>query len=89
MILWALWSTRNALVWKHKVARVSSVLFLSTSVLDSWLRVQGNQDHSFAECLESKDGASVWLKPGTSTVKVNVDATIFSEAGAYSVAGIA
>lgn len=59
MTLWALWTTRNALVWKHKVARVSYVLFLSTSVLDSWLRVQGAQDHSLAECLDSKDGASV------------------------------
>lgn len=89
MVLWALWKTRNDLVWKNRVARVSSVVFLSDSVLENWLRVQGVQSNPVVAFLEAKDGMSVWSKPRASSTKINVDAAKFLDLGAYSVAGIA
>lgn len=65
------------------------MLFLSVSVLANWSKLQGNQPHTIAACLEDKDGASVWLKRAVSMIKINVDAAIFSAFGTFSVAGIA
>ena len=71
------------------MARVSSVVFLSSSVMENWLQVQGVQSNPVAALLEPQDGMSVWHKPAAPVIKVNVDAAIFSELGAFSVAGIA
>ena len=64
MTSWALWKIRNDSVWKNKVARISSVLFVSSSVLDNWRRVQGDQHDPVAEFLTPEDGVVKSSKPG-------------------------
>ena len=89
MLSWALWKVQNDLVWKGSVARVSAVLYLANITLHNWQKAQRNQPTQFAEFLEDKDGSCVWVKPRTSSVKLNVDAAIFLDQGLFSLAGIA
>ena len=89
MLSWAIWRVRNDLVWKKKTARISNVLFLSTSVLNNWVRVQGPCSDLLAAYMDSRDGALVWRRPLASGVKINVDAALFPEKGLFSIAGIA
>lgn len=56
MILWAVWTTRNDLIWKNKQRSQDAILNLGLRFLDSWRNAQRPQEAQTAACLNSGPG---------------------------------
>ncbi|KAF4397288.1 hypothetical protein G4B88_009134 [Cannabis sativa] len=87
MTYWAIWRHRNELVWSEKIPTVESVVHLAKALLTDWTRAQDTTMISTAAFLTDVDGDEKWIKPAVNTLKINVDAAIFSENGTYSFTG--
>ncbi|XP_060974183.1 uncharacterized protein LOC133039333 [Cannabis sativa] len=83
MVTWSLWKARNSIVWKDKVLTVANVLSSARIALDHWRKAQDNTSLSHIYFGSSDDGAELWTKPETNTIKVNVDAAIFASENQY------
>ncbi|KAM6587872.1 hypothetical protein CsatA_010477 [Cannabis sativa] len=83
MVAWSLWKARNSIVWKDKVLTVANVMSSARIALDHWRKAQDNTSLSHIYFGSSDDGAELWSKPETNTIKVNVDAAIFASENQY------
>ncbi|KAM6587325.1 hypothetical protein CsatA_009930 [Cannabis sativa] len=83
MVGWSLWKARNSIVWKDKVLTVANVLTSARIALDHWRKAQDNTSLSSIYSSSFDDGAELWSKPVTNTIKVNVDAAIFASDNQY------
>ncbi|XP_060972158.1 uncharacterized protein LOC115717516 [Cannabis sativa] len=76
MLCWALWSTRNDLIWQQHVQIVRDVVVFANSRLDQYLKAQGRGNIPLLSPLKEGDGSERWIKPDT-CIKLNIDATTF------------
>ncbi|XP_060964189.1 uncharacterized protein LOC133033466 [Cannabis sativa] len=84
VLCWAVWKTRNDLVWSDTVTTAAAVVFLAKNTLSNWCNAQDRMLVPTAAYLTGKDGHSAWSRPGANTIKVNIDAAIFDSNGTYS-----
>lgn len=88
-VCWAMWKHRNEKVWNNRNSSQNGVLYAAKQYLTQWRNTQ-NRDFqvlSQAGCVE--DGAFSWVAPQELSVKVNVDAAIFSDQNSFGVGVIA
>ncbi|XP_062094300.1 uncharacterized protein LOC133800357 [Humulus lupulus] len=89
MTCWALWRVRNDCVWNGKVARVATVTNLAKNTLYQWTKAQDKFEVPTVAFLIEEDGAAIWSRPAAGTIKINVDAALFSESSSYGFACVA
>ncbi|KAM6566917.1 hypothetical protein CsatA_026045 [Cannabis sativa] len=78
MLVWAIWKSRNELVWDTKHRAVGDVVVLAKTVLDQWKSAQEKTFEASSELQISDVGYECWRTPTDDTIKVNTDAAIFS-----------
>ncbi|KAM6561714.1 hypothetical protein CsatA_030953 [Cannabis sativa] len=81
---WAIWKTRNDLVWSEKVSTAESVAVLAQITLSNWSQAQDRSLVPLPAYLSAADGSDTWQKPAATSIKINVDAAIFDSNGTYS-----
>lgn len=86
MICWAIRTVRIDQVWKNKGATVATVVFLAKTTLQNWTKAQDRNVVPVAAFLTEADGSERWIRPVGTSIKVNVDAALFTESGNYSYA---
>ncbi|KAM6546586.1 hypothetical protein CsatB_027322 [Cannabis sativa] len=84
VLYWAIWKTRNELVWTDKQSTVAGVVFLAKSTLSSWCNAQDKLLVPTAAFLTEEDRGETWKKPTANKLKVNIDAAIFDTNATYS-----
>lgn len=89
MMCWALWKSRNELMWNNKGTSVDGVIDLANYVLNQWARAQDRNVVPTTAFLTENDGAAKWTKPTEGVIKINVDAAIFAELGTHGFACVA
>lgn len=65
------------------------MVFLAKTTLENWTRAQDRNSVSTAAFFTEADGSERWVRPEGTSIKVNVDATLFTESGNYSYACVA
>ncbi|KAM6563313.1 hypothetical protein CsatB_023311 [Cannabis sativa] len=83
MVCWSLWKARNSIVWKNKALTVANVLASARISLDHWIKAQDNTSLSSINFHNNGDGAELWTKPDTNTIKINGDAATFAIENRY------
>uniref|UniRef100_A0A803PQB3 Reverse transcriptase n=1 Tax=Cannabis sativa TaxID=3483 RepID=A0A803PQB3_CANSA len=83
MVCWSLWKARNSIVWKNKALIVANVLASARISLDHWIKAQDNTSLSSINFHNNGDGAELWTKPNTNTIKINVDSATFVSENRY------
>lgn len=79
-----LWKNRNNLVWSQKCLTTTEMVQSALSVLNQWQFVQDKTfDNSLGHMLP-EDGRASWQAPMRNRVKVNTDASLFSNLNKYS-----
>ncbi|XP_074355842.1 uncharacterized protein LOC141695501 [Apium graveolens] len=81
----SIWQARNQLVWNNKKSEVNSVVFSTKQYLAEWKMAQGSSTKALYRDVIPGDGASSWVKPKENTVKVSVDAVLFTELSKYGI----
>ncbi|KAK6123613.1 hypothetical protein DH2020_042645 [Rehmannia glutinosa] len=76
MIVWALWTNRNDLVWNGKSKAATSILNFASSSLLQWESAQQIELKDWR--IKSGDGAIAWSKPRMGEFKCNVDGAVFA-----------
>uniref|UniRef100_A0A803PJ10 Reverse transcriptase domain-containing protein n=1 Tax=Cannabis sativa TaxID=3483 RepID=A0A803PJ10_CANSA len=89
MLCWALWKSRNELVWNQKNVEVKDVVVLAQMVLNQWLYAQDKNFDPSLGLLFPEDGNEHWTLPNIDTIKINTDAAIFSSTNCYSYSCVA
>lgn len=72
IICWAIWRARNDKVWNHKVSSPNAVVDQALIFLQEWTNVHPIEE----EVSASSSQISIWSKPPTGYLKINVDAGI-------------
>ncbi|XP_060959222.1 uncharacterized protein LOC133030484 [Cannabis sativa] len=86
---WAIWVARNNLVWQGKVFNPSNVVVFATKYLEQWRNARkSNLDSSWSE-LQMGDGNGHWTPPTETSLKVDVDATLFNGGNSYGIGMVA
>ncbi|XP_062089022.1 uncharacterized protein LOC133795584 [Humulus lupulus] len=89
MLCWALWKSRNELIWNQKGAEAFEIVTLARITLEQW---KNAQDRSFDLSLgfaHLSDGAVKWQPPRPGTIKINTDAALFVGPDRFSFAVVA
>lgn len=73
MTLWALWVSRNLLVWKNVHRNSLQAVSMVTRFLDEWIRANVS-----AIVASNSNNVHSWQSPPTGFLKVNVNASIGS-----------
>lgn len=82
---WSIWQARNRLVWDNKRSEVNHVVFSTKQYLAEWRKAQSSSTMALYRDVIQGDGASSWVRPKKNSVKVTVDAALFSESSKYGV----
>ncbi|KAM6542808.1 hypothetical protein CsatB_007255 [Cannabis sativa] len=83
MVCWSLWKARNSIVWKDKVLTTANVVTSARIALDHWRKAQDNNSLSHIYSGNCDDGTELWTKPDINTIKINVDAALFTSDNQY------
>uniref|UniRef100_A0A803PQF1 RNase H type-1 domain-containing protein n=1 Tax=Cannabis sativa TaxID=3483 RepID=A0A803PQF1_CANSA len=83
MLVWAIWKSRNQVVWKKRKCTINDVLASVSTTLDHWRKAQDTLALSSLSPYNSDDGIEPWTKPVTNYIKINVDATLFYHENSY------
>ncbi|XP_062089763.1 uncharacterized protein LOC133796310 [Humulus lupulus] len=76
---WALWGARNNLVW-NKIGVTAAALVTSALLcLEQWTNAQDINFDDSMESLLPGDRSEHWVKPHENTLKVNLDAALFTD----------
>ncbi|XP_060959224.1 uncharacterized protein LOC115699974 [Cannabis sativa] len=81
---WALWKTRNDLVWSDKISTTANVSLLAQTTLVNWSQAQDKSLVLTAGFLTEAAGLDKWQKLTAPSLKINTDAAIFDSGGSYS-----
>lgn len=81
MLLWQLWKERNCMVWESKRSSPVQVIHNAATALFEWNQCQKIVHADGTRRQTSDIGCSVWHKPPTGYIKVNVDASFFADTG--------
>ncbi|XP_074347538.1 uncharacterized protein LOC141686399 [Apium graveolens] len=79
MVCWTIWRARNDLVWNQKYTRVTRIVAEAKQHLTQWNFAQNRLSWASLQLSVEGDGAVVWVRPVTNTVKVSVDAAVFED----------
>lgn len=88
-LCWAMWNARNDKVWKQRKARINAIVSSSSQYLKQWKEAQSRSSNLLSQPYLAGDGASLWVKPQEKTIKVSVDAAVFSEFSAFGIGMVA
>ncbi|KAM6558077.1 hypothetical protein CsatA_027316 [Cannabis sativa] len=88
-LCWAIWDGRNEMVWRKKETSVESIVMSAKGYLDHWTSAQNSLIETSWTGLQSGDGAELWCPPMENSIKINVDAAMFSEANSYGIGLVA
>ncbi|XP_074348990.1 uncharacterized protein LOC141688433 [Apium graveolens] len=88
-LCWAVWNARNDKVWKQRKARINAVVSSATQYLKQWKEAQSRSSILLSQPFLVGDGVSLWVKPQEETIKVSVDAAVFSEFSAFGIGLVA
>ncbi|XP_060965604.1 uncharacterized protein LOC133034522 [Cannabis sativa] len=80
---WALWKTRNDLVWSNKSSTAANVTLLAQTTLANWSQAQDKALVATPGFFTEADGLDKWQKLTAPTIKINTDAAIFDSNGSY------
>ncbi|KAM6553480.1 hypothetical protein CsatB_014242 [Cannabis sativa] len=83
MICWALWKSRNKLVWEKKTSAPTQVIHSAWTTLDHWRTAQDKTSLLSLSLLQHDNNIERWTKPDSDTVKLNVDGALFERESAY------
>ncbi|XP_030477862.2 uncharacterized protein LOC115694899 [Cannabis sativa] len=89
MLCWALWKSRNELVWNQKHVEVKDAVVLARTVLNQWLYAEDKTFDPSLGLLFPEDGNENWTLPNVDTIKINIDVAIFSSTNCYSYSCVA
>ncbi|XP_062088335.1 uncharacterized protein LOC133794908 [Humulus lupulus] len=78
MICWSLWNARNDIVWQQRTSSVEYIVKSARIYLDQWLKAQDNNFFLSLGPTYPGDGLELWTKPDVNSVKINIDAAIFT-----------
>uniref|UniRef100_A0A803PDP3 Endonuclease/exonuclease/phosphatase domain-containing protein n=1 Tax=Cannabis sativa TaxID=3483 RepID=A0A803PDP3_CANSA len=70
---WALWKTRNDLVWSDKSSTAANVTFLAQTTLANWSQAQDKALVPTPGFFTEADGLDKWQKPTAPTIKINTE----------------
>uniref|UniRef100_A0A803Q0U5 Reverse transcriptase domain-containing protein n=1 Tax=Cannabis sativa TaxID=3483 RepID=A0A803Q0U5_CANSA len=88
-LVWAIWKSRNELVWDNKHRTVCDVVVLARTVLDQWKSAQEKTFEVSSELQTSDVGYERWRTPIDDMIKVNTDAAIFAHTNCYNFSFVA
>ncbi|KAL8109427.1 hypothetical protein AgCh_025503 [Apium graveolens] len=88
MLCWAIWKSRNDLVWNQRNTEVLEVVVVAKVILNQWKYAQDKTFDLTLSFLNEEDGDERWMIPQENKIKVNCDAAIFEETNTYSYAFI-
>ncbi|XP_062081232.1 uncharacterized protein LOC133786034 [Humulus lupulus] len=83
-VCWAIWGAWNNLVWNQKGTNVDDLVTSAMLCLEQWINAQDRDINVSMELFLPRDGSEHWIRPQASIVKVNVDATIFTDHVCYN-----
>ncbi|KAK1360378.1 hypothetical protein POM88_044852 [Heracleum sosnowskyi] len=89
MLLWSVWKARNMVVWHDTYLHVEEVVRTTHFTLDQWLEAQAKKFVPFVGGLHVMDDKELWTKPEWQTIKINVDAALFSDENRFGYGFIA
>ncbi|XP_074358745.1 uncharacterized protein LOC141698038 [Apium graveolens] len=78
-LCWALWRSRNDLVWNQKTTKINRTVAAAKQYLAQWKTTQGRFFTTPLQPHYEGDGATIWVKPPPNKVKVSVDAAVFED----------
>lgn len=82
---WAIWESRNSLVWNQKKPSVNNVVTSMKQYLTEWNSTQLNTTQALYQFVEHGDGAQAWVRPLINEVKITVHAGTFAQNSSYGV----
>ncbi|KAL8097023.1 uncharacterized protein LOC141684882 [Apium graveolens] len=88
-LCWAVWKARNEKVWNQRMARIDAVVSSAAQYLKQWKEAQGRSSILPSQPFVASDGVSLWVKPQEDTIKVSVDAAVFSDFSAFGIGMVA
>ncbi|XP_060972000.1 uncharacterized protein LOC115703869 [Cannabis sativa] len=84
-LCWSIWNARNDKVWNNKTSSVKSIVFSAQSYLNQWLTAHSSNVIFPSPGLILGDGAEQWQPPHEDSIKVNVDAALFSNTTQFGI----
>lgn len=88
-LCWSIWRARNDLVWNGKRWTSMRIVAKAWEFLSQWKEAQNRNFKVPIQPLVTGDGAVYWAKPRQNTVKITVDAAVFTDQGASGIGVIA
>uniref|UniRef100_A0A803P564 Reverse transcriptase zinc-binding domain-containing protein n=1 Tax=Cannabis sativa TaxID=3483 RepID=A0A803P564_CANSA len=88
-LCWAIWNARNDKVWQNKVMGIESIVASPTNYLNQWRVAQNSNNEMLFTGFIPGDGAEQWCAPIGNSIKVNVDAIVFSDNSTYGIGFVA
>ncbi|XP_074351477.1 uncharacterized protein LOC141690587 [Apium graveolens] len=88
-VCWAIWRHRNDVVWNKRYSNVNRVVALAKQYLLQWKFAQVNYSNASSRCEVQGDGAITWVRPQGNSIKVTVDAALFTDRNEYGVGLVA
>ncbi|XP_062102876.1 uncharacterized protein LOC133813856 [Humulus lupulus] len=89
MLLWALWKSRNDLVWQQRGSEVDEVIVLEKTVLNQWISAQDRSFDLSMGLVTQTDGSEHWNPPADGMIKLNTDAALFEASQTFSFSCVA
>ncbi|XP_062104232.1 uncharacterized protein LOC133815403 [Humulus lupulus] len=89
MLCWALWKSRNDLIWNQRSMEVAEIVSLARNSLSQWKSAQDRTFDLSLGLVLSSDGNAIWSPPPPGFIKVNSDAALFSSPDRFSFAIVA
>ncbi|KAL8089987.1 hypothetical protein AgCh_039448 [Apium graveolens] len=86
IVCWFLWKNRNDIVWKQRGVSVPEVVHAALSFLNQWKAAQDKNFDLFLSFMTQEDGLEQWCPSSSNSVKVNVDAALFTDPNRYNYA---
>uniref|UniRef100_A0A803NFH4 RNase H type-1 domain-containing protein n=1 Tax=Cannabis sativa TaxID=3483 RepID=A0A803NFH4_CANSA len=84
-LCWSIWNARNDKVWNNKTSSVEIIVFSAQSYLNQWLTAHSSNVIFPSPGLIPGDGAEQWQPPHGDSIKVNVDAALFSNTTQFEI----
>lgn len=84
MLYWEVWKNKNAVVWNQKGEEFDRVVVSAKLTFSHWVSAQDKSFDNFLGFMTQADGKERWECPVEGGLKVNTDATIFSDSNRYS-----
>ncbi|XP_074347620.1 uncharacterized protein LOC141686486 [Apium graveolens] len=86
---WTVWKARNEKFWNQRKARIDAVVSSAAQYLKQWKEGQGRSNIFLSQPFLAGDGVSLSVKPQEDTIKVSVDAAVFSDFSAFDIGMVA